>query len=138
MSPRMSRTGASLKRFMATEDGSYTIESVIWLPIYVFILAIMMNVSMVFFNESQILRVVQDGNRSFAVGRISSLESVEAYVTDRIAYLKVNPEITTQLVDGIIYTDLQIRAVELMPFGMLHGFFEGTRIVVSAQQIVEF
>jgi hypothetical protein len=41
-------------------------------------------------------------------------------------------------VDGIIYTDLQIRAVELMPFSMLHSFFAGTRIVVSAQQIVEF
>jgi Flp pilus assembly protein TadG len=91
MSPGMFRSDVSLKRFLAAEDGSYTIESVIWLPIYVFILAIMMNVSMVFFNESQILRVVQDGNRSFAVGRISSLEAVETYVTDRIAYLKINP-----------------------------------------------
>lgn len=68
-----------LVRFFRSESGSYTIESVIWLPIYVFILALMMNVSMVFFNESQLLRVVQDGNRSFAVGRITTLDAVERY-----------------------------------------------------------
>lgn len=124
--------------FCRSESGSYTIESVIWLPIYVFILAIMMNVSMVFFNESQLLRVVQDGNRSFAVGRISTLEAVEQYVTDRIAYLKVTPTVSSQLVDGIIYTNLSVTATELMPFSMLHKFFAGTTILVSAQQIVEF
>lgn len=127
-----------LKAFCRSESGSYTIESVIWLPIYVFILAIMMNVSMVFFNESQLLRVVQDGNRSFAVGRISTLEAVEQYVTDRIAYLEVTPMVSSQLVDGIIYTNLSVTATELMPFSMLHKFFAGTTILVSAQQIVEF
>lgn len=127
-----------LRAFCHCENGSYTIESVIWLPIYVFILAIMMNVSMVFFNESQLLRVVQDGNRSFAVGRISTLEAVEQYVTDRIAYLKVTPTVSSQLVDGIIYTNLSVAATDLMPFSMLHKFFAGTDILVSAQQIVEF
>lgn len=97
-----------------------------------------MNVSMVFFNESQLLRVVQDANRSFAVGRIATLTAVEQYVTERIAYLKVTPTVNTQLVDGIIYTDLSVTATQLMPFTMLHEFFSGTEIVVSAQQIVEF
>lgn len=129
---------AALNRFVRCEAGSYTIESVIWLPIYVFVLALMMNISMVFFNESQILRVVQDSNRSFAVGRISSLEAAEQYVIDRIAYLNVTPSVNSQLVDGIIYTNLSIPATQLMPFGMLHKFFQGTNIVVSAQQIVEF
>lgn len=127
-----------LRSFFRSESGSYTIESVIWLPIYVFILAIMMNVSMVFFNESQLLRVVQDGNRSFAVGRITTLVAVEQYVTDRIAYLDVTPTVNSQLVDGIIYTNLSVVATELMPFTMLHKFFSGTNILVSAQQIVEF
>lgn len=139
--PRYSSLPANtnwLKTFCRSESGSYTIESVIWLPIYVFILAIMMNVSMVFFNESQLLRVVQDGNRSFAVGRISTLEAVEQYVTDRIAYLEVTPTVSSQLVDGIIYTNLSVTATELMPFSMLHKFFAGTTILVSAQQIVEF
>lgn len=134
--------GRALRRhardFLRSEAGSYTIESVIWLPIYVFVLALMMNVSMVFFNESQILRVVQDSNRSFSVGRITTLEAVEQYVIERIAYLDVTPTVNSQLVDGIIYTNLSIPATDLMPFGMLHKFFAGTNIVVSAQQIVEF
>ncbi|MEE4235430.1 MAG: hypothetical protein V2I51_01780, partial [Anderseniella sp.] len=132
------RTSSWLRAFYRSENGSYTIESVIWLPIYVFILAIMMNVSMVFFNESQLLRVVQDANRSFAIGRISTLAAVEQYVTERIDYLDVTPAVSSQLVDGIIYTNLSITATQLMPFTMLHEFFSGTEIVISAQQIVEF
>lgn len=128
----------TIRRFLRCETGSYTIESVIWLPIYVFVLALMMNVSMVFFNESQILRVVQDSNRSFAVGRINSLEAAEQYVIDRLAYLNVTPDVNSQLVDGIIYTNLSIPATQLMPFGMLHSFFASTNVVVSAQQVVEF
>jgi hypothetical protein len=93
---------------------------------------------MVFFNESQLLRVVQDANRSFAVGRISTLSAVEQYVTERIDYLDVTPAVSSQLVDGIIYTNLSITATQLMPFTMLHKFFSGTEIVISAQQIVEF
>ncbi len=132
------RKPGRLGRFVSDQDGSYTIESIIWLPIYVFVLAIMVNVSMVFFNESQILRVVQDGNRSFSVGRIDTLEAAEQYVRDRLAYLDVTPVVNSQLVDGIIYTDLSIPATELMPFSILHKFFQNTNIVVSAQQIVEF
>jgi hypothetical protein len=128
----------AIRRFLHCQSGSYTIETVIWLPIYVFILVLTINVSMVFFNESQILRVVQDSNRSFAVGRINSLEAAEQYVIDRLAYLDVTPAVNSQLVDGIIYTNLSIPATQLMPFGMLHRFFMNTNIVVSAQQIVEF
>jgi hypothetical protein len=128
----------AIRRFLQCQSGSYTIETVIWLPIYIFILVLTINVSMVFFNESQILRVVQDSNRSFAVGRINSLEAAEQYVIDRLAYLNVTPAVNSQLVDGIIYTNLSIPATQLMPFGMLHTFFANTNIVVSAQQIVEF
>jgi Flp pilus assembly protein TadG len=136
--PSSVKAPGKIAAFIKDQDGSYTIESVIWLPIYVFILAIMMNVSMVFFNESQMLRVVQDSNRSFAVGRINTLEAAEQYVRDRLAYLEVTPVVNSQLVDGIIYTDLSVPATQLMPFSMLHKFFAGTNIVVSAQQIVEF
>lgn len=136
--PSHAKAPGRIAAFITDQEGSYTIESVIWLPIYVFILAIMMNVSMVFFNESQMLRVVQDSNRSFAVGRINTLEAAEQYVRDRLSYLEVTPVVNSQLVDGIIYTDLSVPATQLMPFSMLHKFFAGTNIIVSAQQIVEF
>jgi len=64
--------------------------------------------------------------------------AVEQYVADRIVYLKVSPSVNSQLVDGIIYTNLSVTATELMPFKMLHKFFSGTSIVISAQQMVEF
>lgn len=145
--PRRDRRGGLLKSnnpfskllsYLRSEDGSYTVESVIWLPMYLFITVLIINVSMVFFTESQLLRVVQDGNRSFSVGRVTTLSAVEQYITERLAYLEANPVVSSQLVDGIIYTDLQIPVTALMPFTLLDKYFETTTIVVSAQQIVEF
>ena len=124
--------------YLQSEDGSYTIESVIWFPMYMFITALIINVSMVFFTESQLLRVVQDGNRSFSVGRVTTRSAVEQYITERLAYLEANPDVSSQLVYGIIYTDLRIPVTALMPFTVLDTFFETTTILVSAQQIVEF
>lgn len=126
------------KAFIRSEDGNYTIETLIWLPIYVFILFLILNVSMIFFTQSQLLRVVQDSNRSFSVGRMTTLTAVEQYVIEKIAYLGATPTVTSQLVDGIIYTDLRMQATDLIPFSILHKFFAETTISVSAQQVVEF
>ena len=62
------RKGSS--NFFTNEEGSATIETVIWLPIFTILLTMIINLSMVFFSESQILRVVQDGNRAFSLGRL--------------------------------------------------------------------
>lgn len=128
-----------IKAFFRSEDGSFTIESLIWIPIYVFIVALVLNVSIVFDAQSQLLRIVQDSNRSYSVGRITDTWAVEQYVIERVAFLGATPLVQSQLVDNsIIYTELKLPAKDLMPFSMLHRFFDTTTIVVSAQQLVEF
>ncbi len=126
------------KIFVPSEDGVSTIESLIWLPVYAFILFLVLNVSMLFFTQSQLLRVVQDSNRLFSVARTTTLTEVEQYVTEQVAYLGATATVKSQLVDGIIYTDLEMPVTALMPFSMLHKFFVETTVVISAQQIVEF
>lgn len=128
-----------IKAFVRAEDGSYTIESLIWIPIYMFIVALMLNVSIVFSAQSQPLRIVQDSNRSYSVGRIRDTLAIEQYVIERVAYIGAIPSVQSQLIDNsIIHTELTMPAKDLMPFSMLHKFFETTTIVVSAQQLVEF
>ncbi|WP_137703096.1 TadE/TadG family type IV pilus assembly protein [Marimonas lutisalis] len=126
------------RRFWQSESGSQTIEFVIWMPIFVFIIIITMNVSMVFYKESQMLRIVQDANRSFSMGRIRTEAGVIEYVAEKIAYMNVNPTISTDLSSGIITTQLSVPATELMPFTLLDDYFSETKIGVSSSHFVEY
>jgi len=84
------------------------------------------------------LRVVQDGNRAFSLGRMADAEEVKAYILSRLAYLEANMEITTTISGGFIMTNLSAPAGQLMPLNIMTSAFDGITIMVSAQHIVEF
>lgn len=128
----------SLGKFLRDETGSATIEAVIWMPVFFLILAFIMNVSMVFFNESQMLRVVQDGNRAFSLGRLDDNVAVQDYILSQLAYLNANFTVATNISGGFVQTNLEAPAGELMPLNLASGAFDGIRVRVSAQHIIEF
>jgi Flp pilus assembly protein TadG len=125
-------------RFGQSEDGNMTIESVIWVPIFAIILAFIMNISLVFFAESQMLRVVQDGNRAFSLGRLEDAAAVENYILANLANLDATLTIATTVAGGFISTTLDATAGDLMPLNIMTSVFDSVIINVSAQQIVEF
>lgn len=124
--------------FFAREDGNASVETVIWLPIFGLLLGLIMNVSMLFFNESQILRFVQDANRAFSLGRIQNPEDVEAYILNKLAYLNATISIETVVSNGSVSTRLTAPATDVMPFGFLSSAFQGVTIGVSAQHFIEY
>ena len=128
----------SLPGFWQDEEGSYTIESVIWFPIFEILLTIVTNVSIVFFNESQILRVMQDGNRALSLGRLRDADEVETYVSNNLAYLKAAMTIDTQVAGGFVTTNLSVPATDLMPLNLMTSAFDSVVIAVNAQHIIEF
>jgi Flp pilus assembly protein TadG len=124
--------------FCKEESGSATIESVIWLPAFAFVLAIIMNVSMVFFFESQLTRIVQDGNRAFSLGRLPDGDAVQQYILGQLTHLDADISVATTIADGFVRTDLTAPAGDLMPLSMARKAFNNVKIRVSAQHIVEF
>ena len=128
----------SLERFLRDDDGSFTIEAVIWMPIFAIILALIFNISMVFFTESQLLRIVQDANRAFSLGRLDDTTATENYITNALAYLDTTVAVTTTLDGGIISTVLNVPAVDLMPMSFMRDQFRDIAITVRSQQLVEF
>lgn len=124
--------------FCCSENGSASIETIIWMPIFAMLLGLIMNVSMVFFNESQILRVVQDGNRAFSLGRLDNSDAVEAYIAERLAYLEATLTVDTQVANGFITTTLSAPATDMMPFNFMSKAFASVTVGVSAQHIIEF
>ena len=124
--------------FCKDESGSATIESVIWLPAFAFVLALIMNVSMVFFFESQLTRIVQDGNRAFSLGRLADGDAVQEYILGQLTHMDADISVATTISGGFVRTDLIAPAGDLMPLSMARSAFNHVKIRVSAQHIVEF
>ena len=127
-----------LTRFVRDDSGSHTIEAVIWMPMFVIVLALVLNVTIVFFQESQMLRVVQDGNRLLSVGRMLTEVEVEDYITNQLSYLSENLTVDTVVDGGTVTTLLTIPATDMMPMSLLKDKFTALDITVQAQQFVEY
>ena len=125
-----------MARFKADESGAATIEAVIWIPFFFFIMAMVLDASMMFNAQSRALRIVQDTNRALAVGRIATVADAETLLRTRIA--TISPSAT---VDAIIAGDLVTSSVR-MPFGDLIMFnvfdsFGDFAISAQSQQLLE-
>ena len=89
--------------FLKNEDGAITIESVLWLPIYVLFLVMIVDVSLMFNGQAQARRTLQDINRLASSGYYVSEADVEARARSLLGHLSDELE-----VDATIDTDLGI------------------------------
>lgn len=138
-----------LRRFQRSEDGSFTLEAVIWMPIFAILLAIIMNLSMVFYYESQILRITQDATRAFSLGRFddgdSSTDSrvlAEQFILSRLDFIDAEFEVDVSTRDtgnGIVaQSTVSTNAAALMPFSLMSAPFQGVPIGVYTSYMIEF
>ena len=120
--------------FGRDENGSMTIEAMLWIPFFFTMLLLIVQATMVFTAKTTALRVMQDANRAFAVGRIASTADTQAYVSAHLAKLSPHATVTTTLVDNRITTTVAMPAAELSGVDVFPGL-RGARISVSAQQM---
>ena len=134
MSPRLM---ALLKRFRRDERGSATIEAVPWLPLFVIFFVMIADVSLGFFRQTEVLRVVQDGNRALSVGRFGGAAEVEQFVKDTIASMTTRAQVTTTVNSGVINTKALVPVEDLVAVGMFN-FLNGYNITVQSNHYVEW
>lgn len=127
-------TGRSIR--LSWLRGGATVETVLWLPVYVFFLTFVFDISMIFLNKSQILRLVQDANRAYSVGALRSLDETEARIRAGVAPFGANADVRSTEQDGIVVSRVQLRAGDLSGVGLLRRF-ANLPVTVSAQHLVE-
>ncbi|WP_375690179.1 hypothetical protein [Pseudooceanicola sp. LIPI14-2-Ac024] len=86
----------------------------IWIPIFVWFLALIINVSMVLFEKNQAYRVVQNANRIVSTGYMQTEEEVEDYIRERIAHIAPSATINTTIADGTVTSVVAYRVTELL------------------------
>ena len=125
--------------FLRREDGTATVEAVLWLPIFLAVFGLMVDSAMIFHGQSRVLRVVQDANRHLSIGRLETDADVVTYINAQLAIHGITPAQTTAVSDattGLVSTLVVIDASELQMLGYFSSLLN-LQIPVSAQHMRE-
>lgn len=130
------------KRFVRCEDGSSTIEFVLWLPLVLAILLLIVDSSMLFMSRTHAIRVLQDTNRLYSVGQFTGtpaerITKAQAYALSRLQGLSPSTTITTTETNRVVRTRATMETAEIAQIGFL-GLMIDTTMVVAAEHRVEF
>ena len=128
-----------LWRRAKSEDGSSTIEAVLWVPLLATLLMLVVDTSFVFYGRAQAMRIVQDGNRAYSLGRFESDAEASAFIYDTIKALAPGAEVETVLntSTGVIATTVKLPVDDLMVAGNVAGLGSGFFVWVTAQHYAE-
>lgn len=122
--------------FWKDERGTATVEFVICVPVFVMLLGLVVDTSLVFAGEAQALRVVQDANRSFSIGRIKTISETQTMIVDSLKSMSPGVTAVTVVNGGVITSTATMPAQELSSFGILN-VFGSTKVKVTAQHMSE-
>lgn len=140
------RSRWTLKGFVRDEGGNITIESVIWLPVFIYLMLLITDVSLAFFGKAQAFRVMESGNRALStlvIGDADDIDASEAaaetWIKDHYASFSTGVVVSSVLDEdnGVVETTMEIPARDLVLFNTL-GVLSGWKITISTQQYVEW
>lgn len=126
----------NIRSFLHRDDGSASIEAVLWLPLFVYMLCLIVDASMVFHTHSRILGVIQDVNRSLALGRITDMSVAENTVKSRLVNYGSSVSVTSKEVDGVYSTTVSIPFRNVQVLGVLPSSI-APNLTVAAYQYRE-
>ncbi|MFN3937540.1 MAG: TadE/TadG family type IV pilus assembly protein [Gemmobacter sp.] len=136
MLPTMYWRSFRFRTMLRREDGGATVEAVLWMPLLMFVLALVADAAMIYSSQSQALRIVQDANRSMSIGRFRTTTEAQGFIRDRLATISPNAEIVTRVIDGVIITSVTMPASDLSVTRLVPAFAD-ISISVTAQHVAE-
>ena len=132
----------TLRRGIAADDGSATVEAVLWIPFFMLLLALIADASFLFHRQAQMLRSVEDANRAFSTGQLDSTDAVQAVLVAQYTSLSddvraVSVLDTNNVPGGIIRTSLSIPARDVNSIGLIASL-SNLNLTVTTQHYREF
>jgi Flp pilus assembly protein TadG len=140
--PKRGKIRGAIRRLLRAEEGSATVEVVLWIPFFLFLIALIADASLLFNRQAQMLRDVQNANRAYSVGRLTTPAAVQTALVN--AYTPMSASVTaTSTLDtsvvstGIIRTTLSIPARDVNSIGIIASL-SNFNLAVTAQHYREF
>lgn len=96
-------------RFFRDDDGTVTVESILWVPIFLVFFTFIVDVSNIFHGQAKAMRMAYDGNRQASLGTFSDADETQTAILSRVQRFSPNATVTT-----VFDTD-SISSVVVMP-----------------------
>lgn len=131
------------KRFVLGDEGSSTIEAVLWLPVFIGFFALVADASLLFFGQNKTYRIVQDANRLLSTGYITSTDEAEAealvagYVRTQLSDFAPNASVVSKIDLGQITTEVKVPGSDFVATGLLTAFMS-LNIVSRSTHYIEY
>lgn len=125
-----------LKRFANAEDGSISIEAVLWFIMMTGVIGLLIDATMVFQSYSLALRTLQDGNRNLSVGRFETEAETETYIQTELAGLSPNVTATATMNGRIVTTFVTLPVTDLGLVGFFNGL-DSVKLNISGKHYLE-
>ncbi len=132
----MSRNAKFQSNFVKCERGSATIEAVLWLPMFFGLFILMADSALIFNGQSQIMRIIQDGNRNYSIGRLTSETETETYIEAALANYGPGLGASTVVTNGVITTTVTVPAGDLTATKMLKAI-SAIELRIASQHLME-
>lgn len=135
--PGMTRGHGPITKFLAAQSGGATVEAVIWLPALFSVLCLVTDLAMIFNGQTLATRTLQDANRAYSVGRLTTTEQVEQFVEASLANLSPHAHAQAQVDGGAIFSQIVIPSSDLAATGWF-GALTGTEVVIRSAHLIEY
>ncbi|MZR15472.1 hypothetical protein GQE99_20880 [Maritimibacter sp. DP07] len=125
-----------LRSFARDTRGSATVEFILWVPVVVAMFCLIVNVTVLYFSQNEVLRAIQDANRNLSIGRLSSEVDAENYVMQRISGKLPNAVVDSAITAGVVTTSVSYPASDLIFFNLFKQITDLT-LSASAGHVIE-
>ncbi len=128
--------GALVRKFRRDEQGTATVESLIWLTFLVAFTFMILDAAMVFMNNTEVRRITQDANRLFIKGIFDdNTSSLETWIEGQLDGLAPNADATATIdSDGRLSTVVVYPATDTDLVGLVEILNNVTLQVVVVHQ----
>lgn len=126
-----------LRAFRTDEDGTASVEAVIWLPIFFFFISMVVDASFIFLGQNEATRLVQDANRRLSVGVLASSDEVEDLIEGALAKMAPSAVATSTISNGVVTTSVVIQTKDLVATNWIAALAL-TQFTVGASHYIEY
>ncbi|MBB3712344.1 Flp pilus assembly protein TadG [Limimaricola variabilis] len=134
---RSARLRRALRWLGHDSTGSMSIEAVLWIPLFTFLLMLVVDVSNIYLKQSEALRIVQEGNRALSVNRLSSPLEAQLAIAERLDGAVAGAKVTTAISGDVIVTTVKLPLSAMTLSGSL-PLIGNTELTLSSRHRVEY
>lgn len=117
MTSRKLRLSRALQGFLRDDQGSATIEFVLWVPIFVVLLVATTDATILYLHHTEMWNVSRDVARRVAVGDMTEAEAVNVVQSEMFLYSSAYTVATSQPTDLDVQIVIQTQVADASIFG---------------------